>query len=80
MEKKKLPPSDENTLLSTTTSPEPTAISMSETLRQFRLINDRISSFETTMKNDINTRFDQFGTTIKDDIMSMIDEKMSEST
>ena len=55
MDKKKPPPSDKITPLSTNASPEPTEMSMSELLRQFRAINDRISSFETTM-NDIKFR------------------------
>ena len=60
MEKNK-PPSDE----STNPPPESTSMSMIEMLRQFRLINDRASCFETI----ISARFNQFGTTIKDNVV-----------
>ena len=58
MKKKKSPPSDEVAPSATTPSPEPTVMSMNGMLRQFRLINDHISSFETSTKYDINARFD----------------------
>ena len=61
MEKKKPPPCDE----SATPSSESTTRSMSEMLRQFRLINDRASCFETI----ISASFNQFGTKIKDDVV-----------
>ena len=65
-EKKKSLPSDEIDSSDAAAPPEPTAIHMNEMLRQFQLINDRVSSFETTIKNDVNALFYQLGPAIKD--------------